>query len=403
MADPRIHRAHAERLRVEKEIRDIYDAAGDNELSAEETAKVEALDERSSDLAVTVSDLLAAEQRNADIDKALEGLPAPEPRNDAGVAEARDLSAELRELANGERRQVVVTPESRDLTVGTATDGAELVPTTFYGMLVEHMLDTSGVMMAGATILNTTSGENIEVPVTTSKSTADLEGEGDAIAESDPQFATRTLGAYKFAHLVQVSRELVEDSAIDLLGFLARQSGEAVGLDAGTYFAVGSGSSQPAGIVTGSTLGETGATSVSGAFDADNLIDLFYSVNSQYRNSPAAAWLMRDASIASLRKLEDGAGNRMFQPSLALGQPDTLLGKPIYTDPNIVAQALDAKSVIFGDISRYFIRIAGGVRFERSDHYAFNTDLVTFKCVMRADGILTDQTGAVKHFVGGAS
>lgn len=143
--DPRIERAHAERLRVEAEIRSVYDAAGENPLSAEDAAKVEDLDQRSADLNTTVSDLIAAEKRNAEIDEALAGLPTPAPTHGDSAPEARDLASELRELAAGERRSVEVPAERRDLTKGTATDGAELVPTSFYGQLVEHMVETSGV------------------------------------------------------------------------------------------------------------------------------------------------------------------------------------------------------------------------------------------------------------------
>jgi HK97 family phage major capsid protein len=85
------------------------------------------------------------------------------------------------------------------------------------------------------------------------------------------------------------------------------------------------------------------------------------------------------------------------------GTPDTLLGKPIRTDPFMPAMATGAKSVAFGDMSQYFVRLAGGVRFERSDDYAFNTDLVTFRALIRGDGVLVDQTGAVKHFIGNAA
>jgi HK97 family phage major capsid protein len=69
----------------------------------------------------------------------------------------------------------------------------------------------------------------------------------------------------------------------------------------------------------------------------------------------------------------------------------------------VPATALSAKSLVFGDFSQFFVRFAGGVRFERSDDYAFNTDLVTFRALLRADCSLVDLTGAVKYFAGGAS
>jgi HK97 family phage major capsid protein len=113
--------------------------------------------------------------------------------------------------------------------------------------------------------------------------------------------------------------------------------------------------------------------------------------------------MMADSSIANARKLKDTTGQYIWQPGLQAGVPDTILGKPVLTEPNVAAVGLSNKSVIFGDMSQYFVRLAGGIRFERSDDYAFNTDLVTFRALMRADGALVDLTGAVKTFAGGAS
>ena len=90
-------------------------------------------------------------------------------------------------------------------------------------------------------------------------------------------------------------------------------------------------------------------------------------------------------------------------PYPAGGGTDTILGKPVYTDPGVAAVAVTAKSVLFGDLSQYCIRLVNGIRFERSDDYAFNTDLVTFRALLRADGALVDLTGAVKAFVGAAT
>jgi HK97 family phage major capsid protein len=130
---------------------------------------------------------------------------------------------------------------------------------------------------------------------------------------------------------------------------------------------------------------------------------LHYSVIAPYRASSACYWLMRDATVANARKLKDSTGQYLWQPSLQMGAPDMFLGKPVLTDPNVAAVALSAKSVLFGDFSQYFVRLAGGVRFERSDDYAFNTDLVTFRALLRADGSLVDLTGALKFFAGNAA
>jgi len=397
-----LRRLHAARQQAWNEISAISDtaAAEGRDFTAEEegswvkgNAHLASLDER-------ISVVLDHEKRNADIEAALGRYGTPEtPAAPAAVS----IEDDLRALGRGELRSVVVPAERRDLTKGTSTAGGDTVPTSFYGQVWEHMIESSAILQAGATVINTAAGENLEIPVTTAHSSGALISEGGSLTESDPAFVKRTLGAYKYGLSIQASSELVADTGFDLLGYLARQAGRAVGNAMGAHLITGSGSSQPSGIVTGASTGVTGSASVSGAFTADNLIDLYFSVIAPYRNSMSCAWIMKDATLASVRKLKDSQNQYLWQPSLIVGQPDTLLGKPVFTDPNVAAVALSAKSVIFGDISAYYARIAGGIRFERSDDFAFGTDLVTFRAIVRGDGTLADRTGAVKLFVGNAA
>jgi HK97 family phage major capsid protein len=398
-----MQRLHEARLRAWNEIRAISDAAAaeERDFTAEDeaawskgNADIEAIDSR-------LGALIDAEKRTADIESALAKYGAPEAP--AAPAELT-VEDELRALGRGEVRSVVVPAERRDLTKGTATAGGNTVPTSFFGQVWEHMIESSAILQAGATVLNTASGESLEIPVTTAHSSGALITEGSSLTESDPAFAKRTLGAYKYGLSIQVSSELVADTGFDLLGYLARQAGRAVGNALGTDLITGNASSKPSGIVQTASTGVTGATTAaSGTFTADELIDLYHSVISPYRASTSCAWIMRDATLARVRKLKDTTNQYLWQPSMQLGAPDMLLGKPIYSDPNVAAVATSAKSVIFGDISTYYVRIAGGVRFERSDDFAFQNDLVTFRCVVRGDGVLADQTGSVKVFVGAAS
>jgi HK97 family phage major capsid protein len=396
-----MQRLHEARLRAWNEIRSISDAAATEarDFTAEDeaawskgNADIEAIDSR-------LGALLDAEKRTADIEAALAKYGPVE----APAAAAPTTEDELRALGRGELRSVNVPADRRDLTKGTSTAGGHTVPTTFFGQVWEHMIESSAILQAGATVINTASGENLEIPVTTAHSSGALISEGGSLTESDPAFAKRTLGAYKYGLSIQVSSELVADTGFDLLGYLARQAGRAVGNALGTDLVTGNASSKPSGIVQTASTGVTGGTTVSGAFTADNLIDLHFSVIAPYRASTSCAWIMRDATLASVRKLKDSQNQYLWQPGLQIGAPDVLLGKPVYTDPNVAAVATSAKSVIFGDISAYYVRIAGGVRFERSDDFAFQSDLVTFRAIVRGDGILADQTGAVKLFVGGAS
>ncbi|MFD9225346.1 phage major capsid protein [Streptomyces sp. NPDC060064] len=401
-----IKRLQERRANVWEQAKALLDAAeGEKrDLSAEEEQTYQALNADLDKIDARVKDMADSEQRAKDAEASFASLLA-KPQTD--VRKGDDGNSELRQFLRGERRNYDIRPEGkvnyRDLVKGTATAGGNTVPTTFYNQLLAHLIEVSGIMMAGPTVLNTATGESIEVPVTTAHSSAAITAEGATISESDPAFAKRTLGAYKYGVLVQISTELLTDTGVDLEGYLSMQAGRALGNAFGAHAITGTGSSQPTGVVTSASTGVTGGTAVVGAFTADNLIDLYFSVIGPYRNSPSCGWLMRDATMAAVRKLKDSQGQYLWQPSVQLGVPDLLLSKPVYTDPTVAAVALSAKSVVFGDFSSYFVRLAGGIRFERSDEFAFNSDLTTFRAILRADGLTVDQTGAIKVFAGGAS
>jgi HK97 family phage major capsid protein len=335
-----LQKLHEARQRAWAAMRALSDsvAAEDREFSGEEeqswqkaNAEIEAMDAR-------IAVLLDAEKRTADIEAAMAKF-GPVDAPEAPVAEL-SVEDELRALGRGELRTVAVPFESRDLTKGTATAGGNTVPTSFASSVWEHMIEVSAILQAGATIITTASGENLEIPVTTAHSSGALITEGSTLTESDPAFAKRTLGAYKYGLSIQVSSELVADTGFDLLGYLARQAGRAVGNALGTDLVTGNASSKPSGIVQTATTGVTGATTgASGAFTADELIDLYYSVISPYRASTSCAWIMRDATVARVRKLKGSDNNYLWQPGLTVGAPDLLLGKPVYTDPNVAAVA----------------------------------------------------------------
>ncbi|MDP9949127.1 MULTISPECIES: phage major capsid protein [Streptomyces] len=401
-----IKRLQERRANVWEQSKGLLDKAeGEKrELTAEEEQTYQRLNADLDAIDARAKEYAEAEQRTKDADEAFRALLA-KPETQPRTSTERD--SELRRWARGETRGFdVAAPEGvafRDLTKGSATAGGNTVPVTFYGQLMAHLIEVSGIMMAGPTVLNTASGETIEMPVTTAFSSAAITPEATALTESDPAFAKRSLGAYKYGVLLQIASELLADTGVDLQGFLSMQAGRALGNAFGVHAVTGDGSSKPTGVITTATTGKTGGTGVAGAPTADDLIDLYYSVISPYRNSTSCGWLMRDATLAAVRKLKDKQDQYLWQPSIQVGAPDQLLGKPVHTDPNVAAVGLGAKSVAFGDFSQYYVRMAGGVRFERSDDYAFNSDLVTYRAIIRADGLLVDQTGAVKTFVGGAS
>jgi HK97 family phage major capsid protein len=291
---------------------------------------------------------------------------------------------------------------TRDTLKSTAT---QALGVDVYGRIVQHLVETSAIMRAGATVVTTDTGEDLVVPRSTGFVTSAITAEGAQITESDPTLSTVTLKAFKYANYFEVSQELANDSPTNLLDFLARQAALSLGLGTNGYgddLINGAGTTEPRGLLldagtgvtgpagTGTTLGTQGTANQG----TDALWNLVGSVAEPYAESDSAAFLMRNASNVTVRKLRDTSG----QPVNGLTDRRSILGYPVYVDPFMPAMANTAESIAFGAMDRYFVRIVNGVRFERSDEFRFQHDLVAFRCIVRLDGALID-TNAVRTFV----
>lgn len=370
-------------------------AAEKRDLSGEENQTYDRimadLDQRSA-VIETMNAQAERENRAAEAMKGFESQVKP-----AMSVPAIDEAELIRSLARGEIRSHSF--EKRDVT--KSSTGAP-VPTSFYDQVV-MLARKVGPMLETSTIINTAGGENLQIPSLATYSVGTVTSEAGAIGESDPAFnAFKTLGAYKYSFLTQISREMVEDSGVDITSFLASQAGNAIGYAVNGALTTGTGTVQPNGIVTTAGSGITGSTAVSGAFTADNLIDLVYSVDTAGRTLPGTGWMMNAKSIGAVRKLKDTAGNYVFSPALSADKRDLVLGYEVFENPGMADPATSAKSVLFGHLPSYYVRTVGGIRVDRSDDYAFQNDLISFRITMRVDGNLI-QTSHVKYFAGGAS
>lgn len=398
MSDTLINRLVAQRDKQQADAEAVLkrgeDAGG---LTPIDDMELQALTSDLDDLNQRIAGLREAEERNADIAAtyARLGLSGNRSRRNGTPSDVeRLLRGEIRHL------DVDLGINTRDLSKLTAGAGANTVPTSFESQLQQHLVASSAIRQTNVTVFRTDSGEAMQVPRTTSHSTALLTAEAAAIAESDPVFAQATMQAYKYAVLLRVTNELIADSGVDLEGYLAQQAGEALGNASGAHFVTGDNSSKPQGVIPGATVGVTGGTGVAGAFTADNLIDLMFSVLPQHRAK--GYWLMSDTALAAARKLKDLDNNYLFVPNNS-GGPDLLLGHPVVTDPNVAAPGLSSRSVAFGNFEAYAIRDVRGVRFEASPDYAFNQDITTYRAVLRTDGRWIGDASAIKVFVGGAT
>lgn len=387
-----IKQQHEARQRAWEEAKSLLDTAASEkrELTSEENEKYNRISADLDRRAQVIETLKADEERAMRAAEATKGLEnQAKPIIEARVAQDKNDADAIRSLARGEIRSFDF--ERRDVTKGST---GSPVPTSFYDQVI-MLARTVGPMLETSTVLNTAGGENLQIPSLSAYSTGTVTSEGNAIGESDPTFnAFITLGAYKYSFLTQVSRELIEDSGVDILGFLANQTGNAMGYAINEALTIGTGTVQPNGIVSRAGSATTG-TSLNPT--ADNLIDLVYSIDTAGRRLPGSGFMMNATSIANVRKLKDNAGQYLFTPSLSTDARDLLLGYPIFENPAMATAASAVKPVIFGHLPSYYVRSVGGLRLDRSDDFAFSSDLVTFRATFRVDGNLI-QTSHVKYF-----
>jgi HK97 family phage major capsid protein len=373
-------------------------AAEKRALSAEEQASYDRMNADLDGIARQVAELEEIETRQKAAAESMErmlGRP-DEPKR-------RDESAALRAFLKGEAgRSYDIPMELR--ADQTTTTAAGVIPAGFHTQLWEYMIETSSVLQLKPQILQTTSGETIKLPRATAHPAAAAVTEGSAIGASDPTLGSVNSTVTKEGWLTQVTTELLDDEKVNLQGYLARQAGRSLGNAVGSAAVTAAIAAASAGVTAGNGIGAVtsfGTQSTEGE-GADFLIGLFYSVIAPYRNSPSCGWLMSDPTAAVLRKLKSADGVYAWQPSLVAGDPDRILGKPVFTDTNVADPAAGAKSVLFGDWSSLVVRIAGGFRFERSDEFAFDADMTTFRALVRHGSVSVD-ANALKSFVHAAS
>jgi len=386
--------ARAKDLEIAKAIVDTC-ASEDRAMTVDERVSFDRANEEFSRRTKMIDEIKAMAAHESEV-RAAQAGHEDEVRPVSQVAAPSNDVETIRSLARGEIRSAEFGVERRDVTKGST--GAP-VPTSFYDQVI-MLARAVGPMLSVGTTLNTTGGEALQIPRLSTYSTGTVNSEAATLGESDPAFsAFITLNAFKYGFLTQVSRELLEDSGVNVLDLLAMNCGNALGFAVNTALTTGTDTTEPNGIVTAAGSGVTGGTGVAGAFTYANLVSLYYSLDPAARALPGTGFMAKGSSIAAMRTLQDGNGGFVFQPSMSESTPDRVLGVPLIENPAMAAAATSAKSVIAGHFPSYYVRTVGGIRLDRSDDFAFSADLVTFRCTFRVDGDLP-QSSHVKYFVG---
>lgn len=273
------------------------------------------------------------------------------------------------------------------MSEGVDANGGYLVPTEFERQIVTA-LDENNVVRSVANVIKTAAERKI--PVAASHVAAQWTAENGAYTESNPTFAQKAIDAYKETALAKVSIELLQDSMFSVEAYLANEFGRAFGILEEEAFCVGTGTGQPTGIFNAydnnaPVGGEINViTGTSGAVKGDDLISLVYALKAPYRKN--AKFLMKDSSVAEIRKLKDGNGVYMWQPSLQAGQPDKLLGYDLLTSAYAPEIAANALPVAFGDFHSYWISDRSGITIQRLNELYSANGQVGFIATKRCDG-----------------
>ena len=285
---------------------------------------------------------------------------------------------------NSLKTKKIVTPEMRDaLEEGTDSEGGYLVPDEFEHTLISSLTEEN-IIRNHAHVITTSSGVH-KIPIVASHGTAAWMEEEDAYAESDEVFGQVNLDAFKVGTLIKVSEELLNDSAFDLESYISSEFSRRIGDKEEDAFLNGNGTNKPTGILNATGGGQVGVTTAKATeITADELIDLFHSLKRPYRKN--AVWILNDSTVKAIRKLKDGSGQYLWQPAIREGEAPTILGLPYYTSVFMPEIAASAKTVIFGDLSYYWIGDRQGITFKRLNELYAGNGQVGFLASKRLDG-----------------
>lgn len=342
--------------------------------------------------------------RELDAEKFFENAAADKP--DAEVMNALDAVAlYMRHGSNVSAEQAMQIRNAMSTT--TTTEGGYTVPSEIAAMVVDA-LKAFGGMRQVARIITTAGGNPLNFP--TSDGTAEvgaIVAENAAASTGEITFGTVAVNPYKYSsNKIAIPWELIQDSAIDVVSFVTNRLATRLARITNQHYTTGTGSSQPFGVMARAATGKTGTTGQTLTVIYDDLIDLIHSVNSANRG-PGARFMLRDTSVAVIRKIKDTTGRPIWNPGdaegMAGGTPATIAGYAYTVNDDVAAMAANAKSIAFGDFSQFVIRDVNGVDIRRFDDSAFALNgQVGFCGWMRTGSNLLD-TASVKVYVNSAT
>jgi HK97 family phage major capsid protein len=282
--------------------------------------------------------------------------------------------------------------QTKALSVGSDPDGGYLVTPTMSSNIVKSIFETSPMRQVAS--IETISTDSLELIDDHDQAAAGWTSETGAISESStPTLAKRNIATHQLYAQPKATQKLVDDSAIDIESWLSDKISDIFARKENTAFVNGNGVGQPRGILTypaGTSWGqiEQVNSGTSATVTADAIITLFYSLKDAYTRR--SSFFMNRTTVQAVRLLKQtSTNNYLWQPGLATGAPDTLMGVPVYMASDMPVAAASSLSIAVADFkSAYQIVDRKGITILR-DPFT-EKPFVKFYATKRVGGDVTN-------------
>lgn len=260
------------------------------------------------------------------------------------------------------------------LNKGTASEGGYLAPTEWDRTITDRLVQVSA--FRGLASVQTISTNAFTKLFNNRGTTSGWVGEAAARPETGtPTFSPLTYSTGELYANPSATQQMLDDAEVNLEAWLAGEVQTEFAYQEGIAFLTGNGVNKPNGLLTYVAGGANAAAHPYGAIaavnsgaaaavTADSLLNLIYALPSEYTGN--AGFIMNRNTQGAIRKLKDGQGNYLWQPSAQAGQPATLNGYGITEIAAMPDIAAGAKPIVFGDFKRgYLVVDRMGVRVLR--------------------------------------
>lgn len=268
------------------------------------------------------------------------------------------------------------------------SSGGFLQGVSFVSQLEVAMTAASGIMQS-AEVITTDGAEEMRWPTVDDTSNEGRQlGESKSVTTTDLAFGQARWYAHKFSSdFIKVPYELLTNNAVGLENYIPNLCGERIGRIINRKGTVGDGASTMWGIVNRAALGVTAAGAA--AITWDEVINLEHSVNRAIRaNRAACAYMFNDGTLKLLRKLKDSQNRYLWQAGANTGAPDTMNTYRYVINDHMADVATGQKTMLFGRLSSYKLRMVRRIRFRRLEERFADNDQVAFVMFVQADGNL---------------